>query len=78
MGLRALSPLGEPLQCNYSPVCGLPTVGMGLDYITSLPLLPNSLELLLYVCNCGRPFLIESVLFIIRCSTKSCVILVCL
>ena len=25
MGLRPLTPLGEPLQCNYPPVCGSPT-----------------------------------------------------
>ena len=29
MGLRTLTSLGEPLRCNYSPVCGLPTWGYG-------------------------------------------------
>ena len=40
VGLRPLTPLGEPLQYNYSPVCGSPTMDMGLNYIASLPLLP--------------------------------------
>ena len=41
MGLSSLTPVGEPLQCNYSLVCGSPIWGcMVLDYITSLPLLP--------------------------------------
>ena len=31
MGLRVPSALGEPVQCNYSPVCGLPPQGMGLE-----------------------------------------------
>ena len=29
VGLRSLTPVGEPLQCNYSPVCGSPTLGDG-------------------------------------------------
>lgn len=34
VGLRTLTPVGEPLQCNYSPVCGSPTPrGMEFDYI---------------------------------------------
>ena len=33
VGLRPLTAVGEPLQCNYSPVCQLPTWGVGLDYI---------------------------------------------
>ena len=64
MELRTLIPVGEPLQSNYSPVCGLPTlrVGMGFDYSTSLRLLPISLWFLLYVFSC-RSFLVGSNLF---------------
>ena len=29
VGLRILTPVGEPLQCNYTPVCGSPTQGYG-------------------------------------------------
>ena len=28
VGLRTLTPVGEPLQYNFSPVCGLPPLGM--------------------------------------------------
>ena len=28
IGLRTLTPVGEPLQYNYSPVCGFPTLGI--------------------------------------------------
>ena len=47
MRLRTLTPMGEPLYYNYSPLCGLPR-GMGLDYIMSPPLLPNLFWFLLY------------------------------
>ena len=30
MGLRILTPIREPLQYNYSPVCGFPTGGYGI------------------------------------------------
>ena len=40
MVLRTLIPMGEALQCNYSPVCELPTGGMELDYFMNLRLLP--------------------------------------
>ena len=34
MGLRTLTPVGEPLQYNYSSVCGLPSWGLW-DFIIS-------------------------------------------
>ena len=40
VGLRPLAPLGEPLQCNYSPVCGSPTWGGRRACTTSTPFLP--------------------------------------
>ena len=39
VGLRTLTPVGEPLQCNYSPVSVSPTCEYGL-YIMTQPLLP--------------------------------------
>ena len=39
VGLRTLTPVEEPLQYNYSPVCGLPTPG-GWDLIIS-PVYPT-------------------------------------
>ena len=48
-GLRTVITVGVPLQCNYSSVLGQPPGGMGLDYITNLPLLPVFLWFLLCV-----------------------------
>ena len=63
MGLRTLTPVGKPLPYNYSPVCGLPTPGvgvhMGLDYMVNPPLPSISLWFLLYAFSC-RSFLIGS------------------
>ena len=41
-GLRALTPVGEPLQSSYFPVCGSPQDpgSVTLDDVPSLPLLP--------------------------------------
>ena len=60
---RELTPLGEPLQCNYSPVCGSPTLGYGTWlYCKSAP--PTiSLWFLLDVFSYRRPFLVGSYLF---------------
>ena len=44
--------------CNYSPICGLPTVGVGLDYIVTLPLLPM-LWFFLHIFSCRRSFLVR-------------------
>lgn len=40
--LRPLTPVGEPLQWSYFPVCGSPRDpgSVGLDCVPSLPLLP--------------------------------------
>ena len=45
--------------CNYPPICGTPTQGMGLDYTVSLPLPPVSLWFLLYIFCCGRSFFLN-------------------
>ena len=45
--------------CNYPPICGTPTQGMGLNYTVSLPLLPVSLWFLLYIFCCGRSFFLN-------------------
>ena len=40
MGLRTLTPLGEPLRNNYFPVCvSPPPTVTGVDYIVEVPLL---------------------------------------
>jgi len=44
VGFRPLTPVEEPLKCNYSPACGAPPAGdMELGYIVGLPLF----------CHCG-------------------------
>ena len=72
MGLRFLTPLREPLQCNCSSVCGPPTQEYGLDYIAILPLLLILLWFLLYVFSCRTSFLIDSSFSSISCSGDSC------
>ena len=49
MGLRTLTPMGNPLQYNCSPVCGLPTQGYGIWlYHESAP--PTHLVLVPSLC----------------------------
>ena len=66
VGLRALTPVGEPQFVGHSPR------GMGLDYIVNSPLLPVSLWFFLYVFSCRRSFLVGSGLFISGCPENSC------
>ena len=51
VGLRTLTPVGKPLQYNYSPVCELPTGGYGTSlYHKSDPLI--RLIVVPYVFSC--------------------------
>ena len=51
VGLRTLTPVGKPLQYNYSPVCELPTRGYGTSlYHKSDP--PTHLIVVPYVFSC--------------------------
>ena len=61
-GLRTLTPVGEPLQYNYFPVCGSPTGSMGFDYITKAPLLLSHC-VFFFVFGCRVSFLVGSSLF---------------
>ena len=54
VGLGTLAFWGKPLQCCYRPICGSPTQGMGVDYIT--PLLPVFLWFFLYIFSYRRFF----------------------
>lgn len=58
-----VTPMGELLQCDYSPLVGYHW-GKGLDYIASLHLLPISLWLLLHVFRCKRSFLVGFSIFL--------------
>ena len=71
MRLRPLTPLEEPLQCNYSPICRLPAQGYGIDYIVSLLLLPISLWFPFYTFSCRRSLFVGLSLFH-GCSADSC------
>ena len=44
--------------CNYSPICGSPTWGMGLDYIATPPTPTIFLLFLLFIFSCRRSFLV--------------------
>ena len=58
------SPLGKNCCCcDCPPVCGLPTRGAGPNHAASLPPLPISPCLLLYVFICKRSFLLVFRLF---------------
>ena len=69
MGLGPLSPVWEPLHCNYSPASGPPTgVGAsGWDLIIGEAARPTWL----YVFACRRSFLVLLVFFIVGCSADS-------
>ena len=75
MGLRTLTPVGEPLQYNYSPVWGSPTPSQvyGIWLYCECAPLTVSLWFLLYVFGYRISFLVGSYLFFIDgCSAVSC------
>ena len=59
-GLRTLTLVGEPLQYNYSPVCGLPTWAVWDLIVTKVPLLPSRCD---FVFECKISFLLGLSLF---------------
>ena len=78
VGLRTLTAVGEPLQCNYPPVVGHPPGGKGPDYIASPPFLPVLLWFVPYVFSCRRSFLVGCGLFSSMVVLQIILILVCL
>ena len=55
-----LTPVGEPLQYNYFPVCGLPSWRVwNLSYIMKVPLLPSCCGFF-FVFGCEVSFLVGS------------------
>ena len=72
VGLRTLTPAGEPLQDNYSLVGGSLTQGLWDLMIWFLPLLHISLSFPPYVFNCRRSIWCVPVFFTDGCSADIC------
>ena len=72
VALNTLTPVGETLQYNYSPVCWSPSWGMKFGYIANPCLRPISLWFLLYVFKCRRSYLVGSSHFHRWLSAGSC------
>ena len=71
MGIRTLTPMGEPLQYNYFPICGSHTWQMGVDYIANVALLPSHCGFL-FIFGFKVSFGIGSSFFIDSHSAVSC------
>ena len=74
VGLRPLTPVGEPLQYNYSPICGSPHLGRVSDSIVSrvCPSYPSHRGSLFMSLVVEDLFWYVLILFINGCSADIC------
>ena len=73
MGLRTLTPVGEPLPYNYSPVCGSPTWGVWNLIISQVcPSYPSHCGSLFMSLIVEGLFWLVPILFTDGCSAVSC------
>ena len=62
LGLRTLTPVGEPLQYNYFLFVSPPLGSYGFDYTTNVPLVPSHCDFF-FVFVCKISFSVGSILF---------------